>query len=103
MSAPEVEAALAAADRARIEAFRASAKRRAAWLSAVADGLDAHADDLVTLAGHETRLPEGRLRNELKRTTFQARLFADELAAGSLLTTRIDLADPDWPMGPRPD
>lgn len=103
MSADEVEVVLAAAERARTGAFRASAKRRAAWLTAIADGLDAHADDLVTLAGHETRLPEGRLRNELRRTTFQARLFADELAAGTLLQTRVDVADPDWPMGPRPD
>src|SRR5690606_34340594 len=41
---------------------------------------------------------------ELKRTTFQLRLFAEVLADGSYLDARIDHADAEWPMGaPRPD
>lgn len=77
---------------------------RARVLSAVADRLDAAADELVAIAQVETHLPEGRLRGELKRTTFQLRLFGEVLTEGGYLDARIDHADPDWPMGaPRPD
>ncbi|WP_221583804.1 aldehyde dehydrogenase (NADP(+)) [Microbacterium sp. G2-8] len=77
---------------------------RAAALVAVGDALDARADELVALAQHETHLAEARLRGELKRTTFQLRLFGEVLAEGSWLDARIDHADPEWPMGaPRPD
>ncbi len=77
---------------------------RASALNAVADRLDAAADELVALAQVETHLPEGRLRGELKRTTFQLRIFGEVLTEGSYLDARIDHADPDWPMGaPRPD
>ncbi|MET0900883.1 MAG: aldehyde dehydrogenase (NADP(+)) [Mycobacterium sp.] len=100
---PDVEAALAAADSARTAARQASPTLRASWLVAIADGLDAQADTLVTIAGTETHLPEGRLRNELVRTSFQARLFAQRLLDGTLLDARVDTADADWPMGPRPD
>ena len=52
----------------------------------------------------ETSLPEGRLRGELTRTTFQLRLFADVVTEGAYLDARVDHADADWPMGaPRPD
>ena len=77
---------------------------RARVLNAVADRLDAAADELVAIAQVETHLPEGRLRGELKRTTFQLRLFGEVLTEGGYLDARIDHADPHWPMGaPRPD
>lgn len=77
---------------------------RARVLNAVAERLDAAADELVAIAQVETHLPEGRLRGELKRTTFQLRLFGEVLTEGGYLDARIDHADPDWPMGaPRPD
>lgn len=94
---------LEAAHAARIPAARASAAERAAWLRAIADALDAQSDTLVTIAAEETHLPEPRLRGEVTRTTFQARLFADRVESGDLLEVRVDAADPDWPMGPRPD
>lgn len=73
-------------------------------LNAIADALDAHADELVPIAQRETNLAEGRLRGELKRTTFQLRLFGEVLEEGTWLDARIDHADADWPMGaPRPD
>ncbi|RKE64867.1 aldehyde dehydrogenase (NADP(+)) [Microbacterium sp. AG238] len=82
----------------------ASIAVRGEALRAVAEGLDARADDLVLLAGRETHLAEARLRGELKRTTFQLRLFAEVLAEGSWLDARIDHAVADYPMGaPRPD
>ncbi|UNX55098.1 aldehyde dehydrogenase (NADP(+)) [Georgenia sp. TF02-10] len=76
---------------------------RAAALGAVADALDAAAEELVPLAAGETHLPTARLTGELVRTTFQLRLFAEVLTEGSYLDARIDHADPDWGMGPRPD
>ncbi|WP_456696614.1 aldehyde dehydrogenase (NADP(+)) [Aeromicrobium sp. P5_D10] len=97
------ERALAAAHCARAGARRANSTDRAAWLRAIAAGLDAAADPLVELAHAETRLTEGRLRGELARTSFQARLFAQRLEDGDLLPGIIDPADPEWPMGPRPD
>lgn len=77
---------------------------RARALKSVADALDAHADELIPLAQRETYLAEPRLRGELRRTSFQLRMFADMLPEGLWLDARIDHADPDWPMGaPRPD
>lgn len=76
---------------------------RANVLTVLADHLDAAAATLIPLAQSETRLTEGRLTGELKRTTFQLRLFAEVVAEGGYLDARIDHADPEWPMGARPD
>ena len=76
---------------------------RAGWFRAAADALDTAADRLLPLAQEESRLPLPRLTGELKRTTFQLRLFADEITAGAYLHAVIDHADPGWGMGPRPD
>lgn len=78
-------------------------QERAPMLRAVADALDAATDELVPVAQRESRLPEPRLRGELARTTFQLRLFAGVLEDGGYLEATIDTADPDWPMGARPD
>ncbi|WP_280466218.1 aldehyde dehydrogenase (NADP(+)) [Nocardia brasiliensis] len=77
---------------------------RARWLRQVAAALEAAADELIPLAAAETHLPEQpRLRAELARTAFQLRLFAEVLADGAFLRATVDHADPQWPMGPRPD
>ncbi|MFC9258179.1 aldehyde dehydrogenase (NADP(+)), partial [Amycolatopsis thailandensis] len=61
-------------------------------------------DELIALANQETHLPAApRLQGELKRTTFQLRLFGEVLADGSFLGATVDHADAAWPMGPRPD
>lgn len=77
---------------------------RARTLVAVANALDAHSEQLIATAREETHLPEPRLAGELKRTSFQLRLFSETLLEGSYLDVRVDHADSDWPMGaPRPD
>ncbi|MEC3978704.1 aldehyde dehydrogenase (NADP(+)), partial [Amycolatopsis sp. H20-H5] len=77
---------------------------RAGWLAAVADALDAAADELIPLAVEETHLPAApRLKGELARTTFQLRLFGEVLRDGEFLGATVDHADQNWPMGPRPD
>jgi NADP-dependent aldehyde dehydrogenase len=92
----------AAADAARV-LVGSRPSDRAAWLEFLATRLDNAADDLVPLAAQETHLGLKRLQGELKRTTFQLRLFAGVLRDGSFLQATIDHADPAWPMGARPD
>lgn len=77
--------------------LRADALRRAA--AALGD----HADELVALARTETGLAEARLRGELRRTQVQLRLFAQVVTDGAYLDVRLDEADPDFVLGPRPD
>ncbi|WP_143264453.1 aldehyde dehydrogenase family protein, partial [Amycolatopsis kentuckyensis] len=102
--AATLEKILAGAAEAARPAAEATPAERAGWLTAVADALDAAAGELVPLAHAETHLPETpRLAGELKRTTFQLRLFAEVLSDGEYLGATVDHADPDWPMGPRPD
>lgn len=102
-SAGDLEAVLAAAAAAaaRWDGWRPAERARA--LRGVADALDAAADELVPIAMEESHLAEGRLRGELTRTTFQLRLFGDALDEGSCLEAIIDMADPEYGMGPRPD
>ncbi|WP_067994845.1 aldehyde dehydrogenase (NADP(+)) [Nocardia pseudobrasiliensis] len=100
----EIDRIIAAAARAAARSAETTPDERAHWLHAAADALDKAGDELVALAARETRLPERpRLRSELVRTVFQLRLFAQVLADGEFLRATIDHADPDWPMGPRPD
>ena len=94
-----VEAAHAAFEKARL----ANPGTRAAWLEAVAAGLEDNADALIGIAARETHLAEPRLRGELKRTVFQLRLFADEIRRGEHFDSTIDHEDGAWAMGPRPD
>jgi NADP-dependent aldehyde dehydrogenase len=100
----ELESFLAAAKSAAVPLAALRPAERAQLLDAVADALDAAADQLVPVAQRESRLAEDRLRGELKRTTFQLRLFGELLHDGSYLDAGIDHADPVWPTGaPRPD
>ncbi|MFF5356183.1 aldehyde dehydrogenase (NADP(+)) [Saccharopolyspora hirsuta] len=86
------------------EAFGAQAPAtRARQIRAVADALDAAAGELVPLAMAESHLGEGRLTGELKRTTFQLRLFADVLDDGGYLQATVDSADAGFPLGAKPD
>lgn len=100
----ELERLLTAAQGAAAPLAALRPAERAGLLDAVADAMDAAAHQLVPAASRETNLPEARLRGELKRTTFQLRLFGVLLRDGGYLDVRIDHADPEWPMGaPRPD
>ncbi len=77
---------------------------RARVMRAIADALDASGAELIAIAQEETALAQPRLQGELKRTTFQLRIFADEVERGAFVDARIDRPDAEWPMGaPRPD
>jgi NADP-dependent aldehyde dehydrogenase len=102
-SEAEYAALVEAADRSAAGVAATTPGERARWLEATAAALTGASDELVEIAMRETHLPEPRLRGELVRTTFQLGLFADVLREGSYLGARVDHADPDWGMGPRPD
>lgn len=76
---------------------------RAEVLERVADALDDAGAELIPLAASESHLPTARVTGELGRTTFQLRMFADALREGSFLEVIVERADPDTPLGPRPD
>ncbi len=80
-----------------------SAKKRAEFLRAIADGIDAILDQIVARMPLETALPEPRVRNEAGRTTGQLRLFASVIEEGSWSAPRIDRADPNRKPQPKPD
>lgn len=78
-------------------------RRRAKALVDLADALDRSAADLIATAMRETGLGEPRLQSEMRRTSNQLRLFAEVIVEGAYLDARIDEADPDYVIGPRPD
>ena len=78
----EVNAAVSAANTA-FPAFRnLPAVRRAEFLEAIAEEIDALGDDFVAIVCRETALPPARIQGERGRTSGQMRLFANVLRRG---------------------
>lgn len=88
-----VERARAAQDRW----WGASPSERAKALEAIADTVDGNVDELAQIADEETHLGLPRLTGEVARTTFQLRMFAEALRAGSILNTQSEAAVPGPP------
>jgi alpha-ketoglutaric semialdehyde dehydrogenase len=80
-----------------------SPQKRAELLYAIAEQIDQRGDELITIAGEETCLPEARLKNERGRTTNQLRAFAKLLEAGDWVQATIDTGDPERKPAPKPD
>src|SRR3990167_3198091 len=99
----EVALAVTAASRAFAPFRQLLPLRRAEFLGAIADEIDALGDDFIALVCQETALPEGRIRGERNRTTGQLRLFAQVLLRGDFLGARIDQAQPERTPLPRQD
>lgn len=99
----DLEHILSSAAAAKTEFGRQDPRQRYRQLAAIAVRLDEAADELVELAIAESHLPEARLRGELRRTTMQLRLFAEEALTGRFFDARIDRPDPEFGSGPRPD
>ncbi|WP_145008788.1 aldehyde dehydrogenase (NADP(+)) [Pseudomonas oryzihabitans] len=102
-SPAEVDAAARAAEQAAPLYRKLSAEKRATFLDAIADELDALGDDFVQLVCQETALPAGRIQGERGRTSGQMRLFAKVLRRGDFHGARIDTALPERKPLPRPD
>ena len=80
-----------------------SQKARSAFLTTVADNIDALGDTLVARVVAETGIPDPRVRGELARTTNQLRLFATVVTDGRFLGARLDTPNPDRTPLPKPD
>ena len=102
-AAPEVEAALAAAELAAPEFRRSSPEARALFLEGIAAEILALGDELLERAHRESGLPLDRLTGERGRTVGQLRLFAEVVRDGSWCEARIDSALPERSPLPRPD
>lgn len=99
----QVDHALKEAQRAFLTYKNFSGKKKAAFLRAIADEIEALGQELVTVAMRETNLPEARITGERGRTTGHCRMFADLVEEGSWVDARIDTAQPERTPLPRPD
>jgi NADP-dependent aldehyde dehydrogenase len=89
------------------EAFKTfqniSGKKKALFLRAIADEMEALGDDLIKVYMTESGLPEGRAKGERGRTMGQLRMFADLVDEGEWVEASIDTALPDRAPVPKPD
>jgi NADP-dependent aldehyde dehydrogenase len=76
---------------------------RAAFLRAIASGIEARLEDLVARTPLETGLPEARIRGEAARTIGQLRMFAALVENDAWADPRIERADPGRQPIPKPD
>ena len=100
--AEEVDRAVRAAEEAFWTYGYTTRTARAAFLRAIAEEIEARAEQITEIGTRESGLPEGRLQGERGRTTGQLRLFADHIEAGAYLDRRHDEALPDRQPLPRP-
>lgn len=91
--AEQLEFILASAEGVAAPWSASSDTKRARCLAAIADGLEAARDILVSLADQETALGEERLNGELSRCTFQIAAFADLIRDGVYRELAHDPAD----------
>lgn len=98
-----LDAACRAAAAAAEEWARLAPHRRAEVCFAIAAGLRAQSDSIVSIADAETALGAARLTGELERTCVQWELYAEAMRAGELWDITMDSADPDASPAPRPD
>jgi alpha-ketoglutaric semialdehyde dehydrogenase len=102
-SISQVDQALKEAHIAFLSYKNFDGKKKAAFLRAIADEIEALGQELVTIAMQETNLPEARIVSERGRTTGHCRMFADLVEEGSWIEARIDHAAPDRTPIPKPD
>jgi 2,5-dioxopentanoate dehydrogenase len=102
-SMDQVNAAMQEAHIAFLSYKNFPGQKKAEFLRAIADEIEALGAVLVTTAMRETNLPEARIINERGRTTGHCRMFADLVDDGSWVEARIDTAIPDRAPGPKPD
>ena len=82
---------------------RFSGTRKAEFLEAIADEIEALGDELIRRVTSETGLPEARCIGERGRTTGQLRMFAGLLHEGSWVEASIDTVQPEREPVPKPD
>lgn len=89
------------------EAFQSyrntSGKKKADFLTSIADEIMALGDNLIKRCIEETGLTEARLLNERQRVVNHLNMFASLIREGSWVDARIDTAIPDRKPAPKPD
>ncbi|MDZ4088983.1 MAG: aldehyde dehydrogenase family protein, partial [Tabrizicola sp.] len=101
---PAHVAAACEAAEAAFPAYAATSRaERAAFLTRIADEIDARGAEITEIGTQETGLPAARLEGERGRTTSQLRLFAAHILKDGWLDRRHDAALPDRQPAPRPD
>ncbi len=101
-SLAEADAAAELAGQAGVPYARLTAVRRAEFLRAIADAIEALGAPLLERARQETGLGETRLAGERARTCTQLRMFAAITEEGTWLDARIDHGNPSR-QPPKPD
>lgn len=99
----EIDEAVALATKAFPEYGSISGTKRAAFLRAIANEIEALGDEVIETYCLETGLPEGRARGERGRTMGQLKAFASLLEEGSWIHATIDKAQPEREPLPKPD
>ena len=99
----EINNAVSLASEAFIEYKNFSGKKKAVFLNAIADEIEALGDDLIDTYTKESGLPQGRAIGERGRTMGQLRAFASLLEEGSWVNATIDTAQPDRTPFPKSD
>ncbi|WP_150461611.1 aldehyde dehydrogenase (NADP(+)) [Nesterenkonia ebinurensis] len=99
----QAEVAAQSAAEAFLEYRKLDPQKRAAFLAAAADKIQAAGEEIIATAMTETGLPQMRLQGELARTVNQLRLFAKVVLQGDHHGVRIEPALSDRKPLPRPD
>jgi len=99
----EVDDAMNLADKAFAQYRNIDRHKKAAFLRAIADEINALGDELIERAMAETGLAAPRLQGERARTTNQMLMFAALVEEGSWVEAIIDTAIPDRKPLPRVD
>ncbi|NNL80457.1 MAG: aldehyde dehydrogenase (NADP(+)) [Flavobacteriaceae bacterium] len=99
----EINEAVNLASEAFKEFRELSGQRKAMFLNAIADEIEALGDELIEVYCSESGLAEGRAKGERGRTIFQLRSFAQLVEEGSWVEATIDTAIPDRQPIPKPD
>jgi len=89
------------------EAFKTYSKtsgaKKAQFLRAIADEIEALGDELLQVYSSESGLPNGRAMGERGRTLGQLRAFANHVEEGNWVDASIDTAQPDRKPLPKVD
>ena len=80
-----------------------SGAKKAEFLTAIAEEIEALGDPLIETYTKESGLPEGRAKGERGRTMGQMKAFAELLKEGSWVDATIDTAQPDREPMPKLD
>ena len=80
-----------------------SGVKKAEFLRAIADEIEALGDELVSVYSSESGLPAGRAMGERGRTVGQLRAFANHVEEGNWVDATIDTAIPDRQPLPKVD